>query len=173
MIAIKKSITPQRLRPAVDRLFELSAQKIRSIEKSWNPERGTPVFTVQGHYTTRGWTEWTRGFQYGAAILQFDATDDAAFIDIGIHGTLAHMANHLSHTGVHDHGFNIVSTYGNLLRLLREERLPERDGLSAEVCKLALRVSGAVQASRWTSLPDGLGFIHSFNGPHSLFIDTI
>ena len=74
---------------------------------------------------------------------------------------------------MHDHGFNIVSTYGNLLRLLREERLPERDGLSAEVCKLALRVSGAVQASRWTSLPDGLGFIHSFNGPHSLFIDTM
>src|SRR5262249_35116133 len=30
----------------------------------------------------------------------------------------------------------------------------------------------AVQASRWTKIADG-GFIHSFNGPHSLFVDTI
>jgi hypothetical protein len=34
-------------------------------------------------------------------------------------------------------------------------------------------VSGAVQAARWTSLPGGLGYIHSFNGSHSLFIDTM
>jgi len=34
-------------------------------------------------------------------------------------------------------------------------------------------VSGAVQAGRWTPLPGGLGFIYSFNGPHSLFVDTI
>jgi hypothetical protein len=33
-------------------------------------------------------------------------------------------------------------------------------------------VSGAVQARRWTALPGG-GFIHSFNGAHSLFVDTI
>ncbi len=38
--------------------------------------------------------------------------------------------------------------------------------------ELALKVSGAVQAARWTPLPDG-GYIHSFNGSHSLFIDTI
>ena len=39
--------------------------------------------------------------------------------------------------------------------------------------ELALKVSGAVQAARWTSLPNGLGYIHSFNGSHSLFIDTM
>ena len=31
----------------------------------------------------------------------------------------------------------------------------------------------AVQAARWTRLADCPGFIHSFNGPHSLFVDTI
>jgi len=51
-------------------VFELSAQKIRSIEKSWKPADGTPVFTVKGKYTSRGWTEWTQGFQFGSAILQ-------------------------------------------------------------------------------------------------------
>jgi hypothetical protein len=39
--------------------------------------------------------------------------------------------------------------------------------------ELALKLSGAVQASRWTALADGLGYIYSFNGPHSLFADTI
>src|SRR5947208_40621 len=38
--------------------------------------------------------------------------------------------------------------------------------------ELALQASGAVQAGRWTRLPGG-GFIHSFNGAHSLFVDTI
>jgi hypothetical protein len=37
---------------------------------------------------------------------------------------------------------------------------------------MALKLSGAVQAKRWTSIPDG-GYIYSFNGPHSLFVDTI
>jgi len=38
--------------------------------------------------------------------------------------------------------------------------------------ELALKISGAIQASRWTVIKDG-GFIHSFNGSHSLFVDTI
>jgi len=172
MLNMNASINPQDLIPAVERLFELSAGKIRLIEDSWDPQRGTPVFTVAGCYTARGWTEWTRGFQYGAALLQFDATEDRAFLKIGLQGTLNHMAVHLSHTGVHDHGFNNISTYGNILRLIREGRIEDGNGY-AETCRLALRVSGAVQATRWTALPDHLGFIHSFNGPHSLFIDTM
>jgi hypothetical protein len=38
--------------------------------------------------------------------------------------------------------------------------------------ELALKISGAVQAHRWTPIKNG-GFIYSFNGPHSLFVDTI
>ena len=41
------------------------------------------------------------------------------------------------------------------------------------IYELALKVSGAVQARRWTRTADGGGFIYSFNGPHSLFVDTI
>ena len=33
------------------------------------------------------------------------------------------MATHVTHIGVHDHGFNNVSTYGNLRRLIREGRV--------------------------------------------------
>jgi unsaturated chondroitin disaccharide hydrolase len=82
------------------------------------------------------------------------------------------MANHVSHVGVHDHGFNNVSTYGNLWRLAREGRLTIEEG-ERHFYELALKVSGAIQAARWTELPEGLGYIYSFNGPHSLFADTI
>jgi hypothetical protein len=171
-IKIDHQLTAQKLVPQIERLFELSAQKILSIEKTWKPERGAPVFTVKGRYTARGWTEWTQGFQFGSALLQFDATGEARFLEIGRRGTVRYMASHVSHTGVHDHGFNNISTYGNLWRLMREGKIPP-DEREKDFYELALKVSGAVQAARWTSLADGTGFIHSFNGPHSLFVDTI
>jgi hypothetical protein len=143
-----------------------------SIETSWKPADGTPVFTVKGRYTSRGWTEWTQGFQFGSAILQFDATGDERFLEIGRRKTIELMASHVSHVGVHDHGFNNVSTYGNLLRLMHEGRIEWNDR-EKDFYELALKVSGAVQAARWTKLADGTGFIHSFNGAHSLFVDTI
>ena len=169
---INPDLTPAQLAPAVERLFELSASKILSIERSWKPADGTPVFTVKGRYTSRGWTEWTQGFQFGSAVLQFDATDDERFLEIGRRKTVEVMASHVSHVGVHDHGFNNVSTYGNLLRLMREGRISRNDR-EREFYELALKVSGAVQAARWTRIHDGTGFIHSFNGAHSLFVDTI
>jgi len=171
-IKIDSQLTPKKLVPQIERVFELSGKKILSIEKSWKPSAGTPVFTVKGKYTSRGWTEWTQGFQYGSALLQFDAMGDARFLEIGKRGTVKHMASHVSHVGVHDHGFNNVSTYGNLLRLMREGKIAHNEN-EKNFYELALKVSGAVQASRWTNLADGTGFIHSFNGPHSLFVDTI
>lgn len=160
------------LQPLVERFAELAKGKVRRLEAAWNVEDGAPVFTRQGRYATKGWTDWTRGFQYGSQLLVFDLTDDEEFYELGRRNTLGHMARHVTHIGVHDHGFNILSTYGNLRRLLREERVIEtRDAL--ELYDLAIKASGAVQAARWTTLHDGTGFIHSFNGPHSLFSDTI
>jgi unsaturated chondroitin disaccharide hydrolase len=171
MIQIDRTRTPQDLLEKIDRLFALSADKIRSLERSWTPSSGAPVFTVEGKYTARGWTEWTEGFQYGSALLQFDAMDAREFLDLGRERTLMRMAPHLTHMGVHDHGFNNVSTYGALWRMAREGRIdaaPWED----RFYELALKVSGAVQARRWTPIPGG-GFIYSFNGAHSLFVDTI
>jgi hypothetical protein len=171
MIRVDRLRTAAELVPRLNRLFDLSSQKIRSIEQTWRPEDGSPVFTVGGVYRSRGWTEWTQGFQFGAALLQFDATGDHEFLDLGRSHTLERMASHLTHVGVHDHGFNNVSTYGNLWRLAREGKF-EADAWEVRYYALALKVSGAVQARRWTPLSDG-GFIYSFNGAHSLFVDTI
>src|SRR5687767_15921176 len=124
---IDTSITAKGLLPRVERLFELSGKKILEIEKSWDPKAGTPVFTVEGKYSSRGWTEWTQGFQFGSALLQFDVTGDANFLDYGRTNTIQRMASHVSHIGVHDHGFNNISTYGNLWRLMREKKIPWND----------------------------------------------
>ncbi len=172
MLTIDTSLTPEKLLPGIDRVFSVSAKKIDALQKRWDPARGTPVFTVRGEYTSRGWTEWTQGFQFGSAILQFDATGDEHFLAIGRDATVRYMATHVSHIGVHDHGFNNISTYGNLLRLMNEGRMPENPWERAFYA-LALKVSGAVQAARWTDLGSGRGYIYSFNGPHSLFADTV
>ena len=169
---VNVNIQPGDLKARLNRFFELAAQKIRSIDSTWDPGRGTPVFTAGGKYTTRGWTEWTQGFQFGCAILGYEITQEEDLLQIGRKGTLDRMASHVTHIGVHDHGFNNVSTYGNLRRLMREGMIPENEW-EQHFYELALKASGAVQAARWTTIGDGKGYIHSFNGPHSLFSDTI
>ena len=172
MIDIDYRLSATDLVPDMRQMWEASARKIVSIERSHGAERGTPVFTVAGRYTAQGWTEWTQGFQFGSAILQFDATDEPQFLELGRRQTRLRMASHVSHTGVHDHGFNNVSTYGNLRRLMLEGRFA-KDQAELDFYELALKISGAVQASRWSTTSDGDGYIYSFNGPHSLFSDTI
>jgi hypothetical protein len=153
-------------------MFEISGRNITGIQKAWNQMKGSPVFTVEGKYTSRGWTEWTQGFQFGSAVLQYEVTGEKEFLMIGRDGTLREMPRHVSHVGVHDHGFNTISTCGNLLRLVREKRVPF-DEWEKNFYELAIKVSGAVQAARWTNTGESQGYIYSFNGPHSLFADTI
>src|SRR5688572_8540268 len=185
---INASLTPQKLKKKTDRVFELAGQKIRAIDAAWDPSKGTPVFTVKGRYTSRGWTEWTQGFQFGMAFLHFDATGDQDMLKLGREKTVRHMASHVSHVGVHDHGFNNISTYGNLRRLMLESKIPYNPD-ELNFAEIALKVSGAVQAARYSTTAyrsawspvgtapatSGLapgGYLYSFNGPHSLFADT-
>jgi unsaturated chondroitin disaccharide hydrolase len=168
---IDYNIKPPDLADKLARFWTLSGEKITAIEQEYDTTSGAPVFTVNGKYTSRGWTEWTQGFQFGSAILQFDATGDESFLESGRRNTVGKMAPHVSHAGVHDHGFNNISTYGNLHRLMAEGKI-RFDGWEKDFYELALKASGAVQAARWSTIPGG-GFIYSFNGPHSLFVDTI
>lgn len=168
---INQELTSESLQKKLDNFWNKSAEKIDLINQEYPASQGSPVFTVEGKYTTRGWTEWTQGFQYGSEVIQFDATGETRYLENAKKMTVQNMASHVSHFGVHDHGFNNVSTYGNLLRLMNEGRIPENKG-ERDFYEIALKVSGSVQARRWTNIKNG-GFIHSFNGPHSLFVDTI
>ena len=172
MIRIDEGLTPSSLREPIRRMWELSAAKIAALDARRQPGDGAPVFTCEGRYTSRGWTEWTQGFCFGSMILQFDADGDAAMLELGRQRIRRHMAPHVTHMGVHDHGFNNISTYGALWRLMNEKRIKEEEYLR-DFLEMALACSGAVQARRWTETRDVGGFIYSFNGPHSLFSDTI
>ncbi len=172
MIEINNSLSPPDLLPGVNTLWEASAEKLPLIEQRSEESLQTPVFTVAGVYQPQGWTEWTQGFQYGSLILQFDATGDEQWLERGRQRVSTMMTSHVTHTGVHDHGFNNVSTYGALLRLMNEGRV-EESSWERNFYELAIKVSGSVQASRWAKTRDGGGYIYSFNGPQSLFVDTI
>lgn len=160
------------LLPAIQQALQLATQKTLNLERRWNSSDGAPVITVAGRYSARSWTQWTQGFQYGNALLGFELTGEQDLLRLAQRHVIRDMAEHLTHTGVHDHGFNNLSTYGNLRRLMLDGRIPSNEW-ELHFYELALKVSGAVQAARWTSLQDGLGYIYSFNGSHSLFIDTI
>ena len=169
---LNQNVTAKDLLPAVQQAVALAAEKTLCLDQRWKPGDGAPVITAAGRYTARSWTQWTQGFQYGNALICYELTDDAALLTMARNHVVTAMAEHLTHTGVHDHGFNNISTYGHLRRLMLQGRIPANEG-DLHFYELALKVSGAVQAARWTGLADGLGYIYSFNGSHSLFIDTI
>jgi unsaturated chondroitin disaccharide hydrolase len=172
LMKIQSELSPADLSSSTSRLFALAADKTLRLSRRWNPADGAPVITAAGRYTSRSWTQWTQGFAYGNAILCFDITGQPDLLKEARENVLAHMAEHLTHTGVHDHGFNNLSTYGQLRRVALEGRFDATDW-ERNFYDLALKVSGAVQAARWTQLSPGKGYIYSFNGAHSLFIDTI
>lgn len=168
---IAENLTEREFLPIIDLFIPIARHKIQFFFRRWVGQPNAPVFTYAGRYQPRGWTEWTRGFLFGIPILFYELTKETPFIEM-VRGELSRLFSYLTHTGVHDHGFNTVSSFGNMWRLVRTGQYTcSEDEL--RLYELAIRVSGAVQASRWTTLEDGTGFIHSFNGPHSLFVDTI
>jgi hypothetical protein len=165
-------LSPGDFSAALSRLFQTAAAKSAGLESSWDARDGAPVFTVQGKYTARGWTQWTQGFLHGLSILAFDATGDRTLLERARRNVVERMSDHLTHVGVHDHGFNNLSTYGNLRRLMREGRMAHNEW-ELSFYELAIKTSGAVQAARWAKTSEGGGFIYSFNGAQSVFIDTL
>ena len=73
MINIDTNLSAAALLPKLDQFFTLAGNKIRLLDNEWDSHHGSPVFTIDGKSTPRGWTEWTQGFQFGCALLQFDA----------------------------------------------------------------------------------------------------
>ncbi len=168
---VEDSLTERQLVPIIQHFLPIAKHKAVSLFEHWAKEEASPVFTHAGKYRSWGWTEWTRGFLYGIPLLVYEMTGDRSLID-RVRGNIHRLDSYLTHTGVHDHGFNILSSYGHLWRMGLSGLFPcSQEELSRY--ELAIRISGAVQGSRWTKVEDGTGFIHSFNGAHSLFVDTI
>ena len=121
---IDNKICPSDLSSPVARLFDLASAKTLMIARRWKSSDGAPVVTAAGKYRSRAWTQWTQGFMFGNALLCFDATGSEELLRVGREGTRQSMAEHVTHTGVHDHGFNNLATYGQLRRSPDGRSLP-------------------------------------------------
>ena len=173
VIKLDKTLTPADFLPQLERFWTRSAECIDAVERS--VARRGPVSGVHQsrplHRARLDRVDARLSIRLGALAVRRHAAT-TRFLQLGRDRTVAHMAPHVTHIGVHDHGFNNVSTYGNLWRLMNEGRIAENKW-ERNFYELALKASGAVQAARWAKTADGSGYIYSFNGPHSLFVDTI
>ena len=172
MINVRSDLTPASLKKKVAALFDASAQKLRSLERDWSPSPARPSSPLTANTPAAAGPNGRRVFSSAPRSSSSMPRATGDFLDYGRDHTVRLMAPHVTHMGVHDHGFNNVSTYGNLLRLMDEGRIAE-NAWERRSYELALKCSGAVQAMRWSRTADGGGYIYSFNGPHSLFVDTI
>ena len=54
MINIDQTLQAADLTEALDRMWQLSGEKVLSIDRSWTDQTGAPVFTVEGKYQAQG-----------------------------------------------------------------------------------------------------------------------
>ena len=146
--------------PSIKRAAELASAKTLRLERRWKVADGAPVihgwrkiYRAQLDAVDAGLSVWQC-----ADVLRSDRRHD--LLAMARRHVVADMAEHLTHTGVHDHGFNNISTYGHLRRLMLAGRIEHNDW-ELNFYELALKVSGAVQAARWTAFPTAATFTPS------------
>ena len=173
MIRIDRTRTARISCPGSTGSSSCRRTKIRRIEDSWRPEHGAPVFTVDGRYTARGWTEWTAGLpvRLGAAAVRRDRRARVPRARPRAHARRAWRRTSRTSASTITASTTSAPT-ATLWRLAREGRIDgaewERPVLRAGAAGERRRAGAALD----DACPDG-GYIHSFNGAHSLFVDTI
>ena len=171
-LRLDRQRSPRDLLPRIARVFELSAAKIRSIEDTWRPEDGAPVFTVEGPLSGARLDRVDAGLPVrlgAAAVRRRPATQRSS--SSGASRTVERMAPHLTHMR---RARSRLQQRQHLRQpLAARARAPDR----RERLGAALLRAGAEGQRRRAGAPlddaAGGGFIHSFNGAHSLFVDTI
>jgi unsaturated chondroitin disaccharide hydrolase len=148
---------PESLEPALRQALDFAAQQARRILTE-HPGY-LPMYTVGGRWDREGerWTHWCEGFFPGILWLLFKHTRDEFYLAAARDYTRRLEARQYD-CNVHDLGFLFLSTYLREYRLTAEPRL--RDVLIQAGRTLALRRQKG-------------GYLASFIGPQSLFIDIM
>ena len=150
--ALRESLRPQLLRA-----LEFAAGQTRRTVRTY-PDY-TPMYTVRGRWNREGerWTHWCEGFYPGIMWLLHKATGEAEWRQLAERYSRPLEPRRFDRM-VHDLGFLFFSTYLRWYRLTGENRL--RDILVDAGRTLALRRQQG-------------GYLASFVGPQSLFIDIM
>ena len=143
--------SPRDLLPAVASPV-LAVGRKDPIDRSrrGGPTSGAPVFTVEGRYQARGWTEWTQGFQFGSALLQFDATGRRARFSSSAARARSSGWRRISPISACTITASTTSAPTARSGGWRARGASRRPTGKCDCYELALKVSGAVQARRWT-----------------------
>ncbi len=147
--------------------IELAEAQLDRTCALWPPERPAPVHTVEGAWFRPHdlWTDWTPGFLAGQLWILAKLTGKPAWRERAEAYTIK-LAPRRFDRDVHDLGFIFLSSYGRWIDALAPDD-PLRPQLEDIVVTAA-----TVQSYRWNANgPEG--FIYSFNGPQSLFVDVM
>ena len=157
----------ESLRQDLDRVVQLADSQLRRTTAEWPADKPAPVHTRKGKWYRADdlWTDWTAGFLAGQLWILLDLTGDDSWRRRAEEYTRK-LAPRRFDRDVHDLGFIFLSSYGRWLA-----HLEETDPIREQV-RDTLITAATVQSYRWNGNgPDG--FIYSFNGPQSLFIDIM
>jgi unsaturated chondroitin disaccharide hydrolase len=163
------SLDRSAIRQKAGRALEFAARQIRAMRSDWPPDRPAPVHTREGrwHRPRSLWTDWTPGFYAGQMWILARVTGEPDWRRAA-EAHSAPLKNRRFDRDVHDLGFIFLPTYRRW-----HDALPPGDGDRQGLADV-LATAGTVQSFRWREGRGGAdGFVYSFNGPQSLFIDTL
>jgi unsaturated chondroitin disaccharide hydrolase len=144
-----------------------AAEQLARTLEAWPPDRPAPVHTVGGKWFRPAdlWTDWTPGFLAGQLWILHRLTGDARWRK-SAEAYTTRLAPRRFDRSVHDLGFIFLSSFGRWIEVL-DPADPLREKLLETVVTAA-----SVQSFRWNG-NGPQGFLYSFNGPQSLFIDIM
>ena len=148
---IDTAVLPIDLLPAIRRMWEVSAPRSYPSTGRWTARKARRCTRWRDDI---GRADGPTGRRASSSAAPCCSSTRPAISSSWLQRSTAsasEMPAHVTHFGVHDHGFNQISTYGNLRRLVGEGRIAH-DPWQMEYFNLALRCSGAVQAHRLTEL---------------------
>lgn len=144
--------------PAFQPALQIASQKLSHLVTT-SPDR-MPSFTQNGKWRLQepGWTNWCEGFLGGALWLVYLLTGDTRFRESAEHYTHLIEPRKTDRT-VHDLGFLFLPTWGRWYQL---EKNPH--------ARQVLIEAGQTLAARFQAAG---GYLCSFQGAHSLYIDIM
>jgi unsaturated chondroitin disaccharide hydrolase len=160
-----------RLPPDLDErlrgVVPFAAAQLERTARSWPPGRPAPVHTRDGKWYRPGalWTDWTPGFLAGQLWILAGLSGEERWRRRAEERT-RELAPRRFDRDVHDLGFLFLSSYGRWYDVLAAGD-PEKARLED-----VLVTAATVQSFRYNRNGEH-GFIYSFNGPQSLFIDVM
>ena len=167
MEGTERNEVSSELRARLEEAGARAAHQLRRTIRDWPAHRPAPIHTAGGRWYRPSdlWTDWTPGFYAGQMWILHKLTQDNFWREHAEEHTRK-LAVRRFDRDVHDLGFIFLSSYRRWLDAI------DLDHPLATHIIDTLVTAATVQSYRFNDNGQD-GFIYSFNGPQSLFIDVM